>query len=66
MTRQIYLRTIIELYLAQPDTPTKAKRGDWAIAATFYQLKLPRFRGHPIIGGRGVHDAAETPSAVCP
>ncbi len=41
MTRQIYLRTIIELYLAQPDTPTKAKRGDWAIAATFYQRRLP-------------------------
>jgi hypothetical protein len=21
-------------------------------------MKLPRFRGHPMIGGRGVHDAA--------
>jgi hypothetical protein len=41
MTRQLYLRAIIDLYLAQPDTPAKAKRSDWAIAATFYQRKLP-------------------------
>jgi hypothetical protein len=28
------------------------------------EVKLPRFRGHPIIGERGAHDAAEMPTAV--
>lgn len=41
MHRQLYLRTIIDLYLAQPDTPAKANRRDWAIATTFYQRGLP-------------------------
>jgi hypothetical protein len=39
--RQLYLRAIVDLYLAQPDTPTKAKRSDWGIAATLYQRRLP-------------------------
>jgi hypothetical protein len=41
MNRQLYLRAILDLYLAQPDTPAKAQRADWAIAASFYQRKLP-------------------------
>jgi hypothetical protein len=28
-------------------------------------LELPRFRGRPMIGGRGVHDGPETSSCVC-
>src|ERR1700674_1596362 len=39
--RQLYLRAIVDLYLAQPDTPTTAKRSDWGIAATLYQRRLP-------------------------
>lgn len=41
MNRQLYLRAVLDLYLAQPDTPTQARRRDWAIAATFYQRRLP-------------------------
>jgi hypothetical protein len=41
MNRQLYLRAILDLYLAQPDTPAKAQRADWAIAASFYQRGLP-------------------------
>jgi hypothetical protein len=41
MDRRSYLRTVIEIYLDQRDTPTTASRSDWAVAATFYQQGLP-------------------------
>ena len=37
MTRKQYLEQIIESYLDSPDTPTKARRRDWAIATSFYK-----------------------------
>ena len=36
MTRNEYLRQAIESYLDSPDTPSKARRRDWAIAGDFY------------------------------
>jgi hypothetical protein len=41
MDRRNYLRTVIEIYLDQPDTPTTASPSDWAVAATFFQQRLP-------------------------
>lgn len=37
MNRQQYLQEVIEAYLAAPDTPSKARPRDWAIATTFFQ-----------------------------
>jgi hypothetical protein len=37
MTRDQYLEALLSLYLQQPDTPTRASRNDWAIAADFYR-----------------------------
>jgi hypothetical protein len=37
VNRKQYLEQIIESYLDSPDTPTKARKRDWAIATTFYQ-----------------------------
>ena len=37
MRRDEYLQQVITHYLEAPDTPTKARRNDWAVAATFYQ-----------------------------
>jgi hypothetical protein len=39
--RRRYLRTVIDLYLEQPETPAIARRTDWAIAASFYQRGIP-------------------------
>jgi len=39
--RRRYLRTVIDLYLEQPQTPATARRADWAIAAGFYQQGTP-------------------------
>jgi hypothetical protein len=39
--RRRYLRTVIDLYLEQPQTPATARRADWAIAASFYQQGTP-------------------------
>ncbi len=41
MTREEYLRKIIDSYLDSPDTPRKARRLDWAIATTLYQQGVP-------------------------
>lgn len=40
MTRREYLRQVLENYLDSPDTPTKARSRDWAIATTFFQLDI--------------------------
>lgn len=37
MTRNEYLEEVIAQYLQAPDTPRKARRNDWAVAASFYQ-----------------------------
>lgn len=37
MTRETYLKKVIGLYLEAPETPNKARRADWAVAASFYQ-----------------------------
>lgn len=37
MNRGQYLEALLSLYLQQPDTPTRASRNDWAIAADFYR-----------------------------
>jgi hypothetical protein len=39
--RRRYLRTVIDLYLEQPQAPAIARRADWAIAASFYQQGIP-------------------------
>ena len=41
MNRQQYLQEVIQDYLASPDTPSKARRRDWAIATTFFQMGIP-------------------------
>ncbi len=41
MKRAEYLAEVIRLYLLAPDTPRKASRRDWAIAATFYRREIP-------------------------
>ena len=37
MTRQKYLASAIGLYIASPDTPSRASRRDWAVAADLYR-----------------------------
>ncbi len=41
MKRTDYLAEVIRLYLRAPDTPRKARRRDWAVAATLYKLGIP-------------------------
>ena len=41
MNRPEYLAEVIRLYLQAPDTPQKARRQDWAIAAHFYSQAIP-------------------------
>ena len=41
MNRAEYLAEVIRLYLQAPDTPQKASRSDWAIAAHFYSKEIP-------------------------
>ena len=41
MTREQYLRKVIDSYLDSRDTPSKARRLDWAIATTFYHKDIP-------------------------
>lgn len=41
MNRTEYLAEVIRLYLQVPDTPQKARRQDWAIAAHFYTQAIP-------------------------
>lgn len=41
MTRADYLAEVIRIYLLAPDTPTKARSRDWAIASTLYRLEIP-------------------------
>jgi hypothetical protein len=41
VNRHQYLAEAIRLYLQAPDTPVKATRRDWAIAAHFYSRKIP-------------------------
>ncbi len=41
MNRAEYLAEVIRLYLQAPDTPQKARRQDWAIAAHFYTQAIP-------------------------
>lgn len=41
MSRTEYLAEVIRLYLQAPDTPQKASRRDWAIAAHFYSQTIP-------------------------
>ena len=37
LKRDEYLQYVIERYLQAPDTPDKARRNDWAVAAQFFQ-----------------------------
>ena len=37
MTRNSYLAAAIALYLDSPDTPPRASRNDWAVAADLYR-----------------------------
>ena len=37
MNRKQYLQEVIQAYLDAPDTPSKARPRDWAIATTFFQ-----------------------------
>jgi hypothetical protein len=39
--RRLYLREVLRLYLQAPDTPDRAARADWAVAADLYQRKVP-------------------------
>lgn len=41
MTRNEYLRELIRLYLAAPQTPPAPRRRDWAIAADLYRHRVP-------------------------
>ncbi len=40
MSRKDYLTQVIASYLDCPDTPSKARRRDWAIATTFYKQNI--------------------------
>lgn len=49
MNRKLYLQQVIESYLDSPDTPSKARRQDWAIATTFYKQGInPATLAHAI------------------
>lgn len=37
MTREKYLAAVLGLYLEAPDTPSRPRRRDWAIAADLYR-----------------------------
>ena len=39
--RSSYLREVIRLYLQAPDTPRRAARSDWAVAADLYARNVP-------------------------
>lgn len=39
--RPAYLAAAIRLYLALPGSPRRARRADWAVAATLYQQAVP-------------------------
>jgi hypothetical protein len=39
--RQSYLREVIRLYLQAPDTPSRAARSDWAVAADLFARNVP-------------------------
>ncbi len=41
MTREKYLAEALGLYLEAPDTPARASRRDWAIAADLYRRGVP-------------------------
>lgn len=41
MTPRDYSEEVLRLFLQQPDTPATAKKGDWAVAADFYNQHIP-------------------------
>jgi hypothetical protein len=41
MTRSEYLGAVIRVFLSAPDTPSRARRSDWAVASSFHQRRIP-------------------------